>query len=103
MGYKAQFGAALLLIFLILASYYFHAFWKIPDPAQKQTQKSLFWRNMIGLAACAMIFGMFVALGPALRFTVGKFCDSKFFQKPVALFPCIAYISRSVFHIGKRK
>ena len=38
------------------------------QPTQKQTQTSFFWRNMIGLAACAMMFGTFVALGPALRF-----------------------------------
>ena len=35
-GYKAQFGAALLLIFLILASYYFHAFWKLEGQAQQE-------------------------------------------------------------------
>ena len=26
-GYKARFGAVLLLVFLVLATYYFHHFW----------------------------------------------------------------------------
>ncbi len=28
LGYQSRVGASLLLVFLILASYYFHAFWK---------------------------------------------------------------------------
>src|SRR5271155_5368363 len=31
-GYKARIGAALLLVFLVLATYYFHAFWKETEP-----------------------------------------------------------------------
>ena len=27
LGYKARIGAALLLVFLVLATYYFHDFW----------------------------------------------------------------------------
>src|SRR5947209_5412478 len=34
-GYKARFGALLLLVFLALASYYFHNFWDLTDPGQK--------------------------------------------------------------------
>jgi len=70
LGIWPDVGALMVAAFLVPAAAFFHAFWKIQDPTQKSTQKSLFWRNMIGLAACAMIFGMFVALGPALRFTV---------------------------------
>lgn len=33
-GYKARYGAALLLIFLILASFFFHDFWNIPPDAR---------------------------------------------------------------------
>src|SRR5215510_913131 len=32
LGYHARFGAAQLLVFLILATYYFHHFWNISDP-----------------------------------------------------------------------
>src|ERR1700730_4962266 len=31
LGYKARFGALLLLVFLVLAAYYFHNFWDITD------------------------------------------------------------------------
>jgi putative oxidoreductase len=37
-GYYARFGAALLAIFLVLATYYFHAFWKLPAETPEQVQ-----------------------------------------------------------------
>jgi uncharacterized membrane protein YphA (DoxX/SURF4 family) len=70
LGIWPDLGVLMFALFLIPAATFFHAFWKIEDPAQKQTQTQFFWRNMIGLGACAMIFGTFVTLGPALRFTI---------------------------------
>jgi putative oxidoreductase len=35
LGFKARFGATLLLVFLVLATYYFHPFWKFEGPAQQ--------------------------------------------------------------------
>jgi len=35
-GYKARFGAALLLIFLALATYFFHDFWNLKGQEQQQ-------------------------------------------------------------------
>lgn len=32
LGFRARIGALLLFIFLALATFYFHAFWKIDDP-----------------------------------------------------------------------
>jgi putative oxidoreductase len=60
-GYKAQFGAVLLLTFLVLASYYFHAFWKLDGQAQ-QEQMIHFMKNlsMIG----AMLFVIANSSGP---------------------------------------
>ncbi|MEZ6046632.1 MAG: DoxX family protein [Planctomycetaceae bacterium] len=37
LGFKARIGAGLLLIFLVLATYYFHDFWTIEDPAAATT------------------------------------------------------------------
>jgi putative oxidoreductase len=31
LGYQARIGAALLLVFLVLATYYFHDFWTLSD------------------------------------------------------------------------
>ena len=44
-GYKARIGAVLLLTFLVLASYYFHAFWKLQGQAQ-QEQMIQFMKNL---------------------------------------------------------
>ncbi len=70
LGIWPDIGALMVAAFLIPAALFFQAFWGIEEATQKQTQTSFFWRNMIGLAACAMMFGTFVALGPALRFTI---------------------------------
>jgi putative oxidoreductase len=58
-GYQARLGAALLAVFLVLASYYFHNFWAVPEE-QKQGQMIHFMKNL-GLLG-AMLFIM--ANGP---------------------------------------
>ncbi len=44
-GYKARLGAALLLIFLVLATYFFHDFWNFEGPEQ-QMQMIQFMKNL---------------------------------------------------------
>jgi putative oxidoreductase len=53
-GYKARIGAALLLIFLVLASYYFHPFWKLEGQAQ-QEQMIQFMKNLSMMGAMLFI------------------------------------------------
>jgi len=36
LGFKARIGATLLLVFLVLATYYFHPFWKLEGAAQQE-------------------------------------------------------------------
>jgi len=55
-GYKARFGAALLLIFLILATYYFHAFWKA-ELQDQQNQMAHFMKNLSLMGAMLFIIG----------------------------------------------
>lgn len=62
LGFKARGGALLLLIFLILASYYFHPFWKWEGKDQEQ-QMIHFMKNLSMLGA--MLFIMAVGSGPA--------------------------------------
>lgn len=69
-GIWPDIGTLMIAAFLVPAAGFFHRFWTVGDPMQKMTQTQLFWRNVIGLGACAVMFGMFVALGPALRFSV---------------------------------
>jgi putative oxidoreductase len=45
-GYYARFGALLLLVFLIAASYYFHAFWKLPAGPEQMTELISFMKNV---------------------------------------------------------
>lgn len=44
-GYRARIGAALLLVFLVLATYYFHAFWKF-EGQEQQMQMIQFMKNL---------------------------------------------------------
>jgi putative oxidoreductase len=55
-GYRARFGATLLLIFLALACFYFHDFWTFEDPAQAQEQQIHFMKNL------AMMGGMLIVI-----------------------------------------
>jgi putative oxidoreductase len=60
-GYKARIGAALLLTFLVLASYYFHPFWKLEGQAQ-QEQMIHFMKNLSMMGA--MLFLIANGSGP---------------------------------------
>ena len=60
-GYQARIGAALLLTFLVLASYYFHPFWRLEGQAQ-QEQMIHFMKNLSMMGA--MLFIMANGSGP---------------------------------------
>lgn len=45
-GWKARIGAGLLLVFLVLATYFFHDFWTVEDAAGKQQQMIAFMKNV---------------------------------------------------------
>ena len=53
-GYQARIGAVLLLTFLVLASYYFHAFLKLEGQAQ-QEQMIQFMKNLSMMGAMFFI------------------------------------------------
>ena len=44
LGYRTRLGAALLLVFLVLATYYFHDFWNF-EGAERQMQMIQFMKN----------------------------------------------------------
>ncbi|MDB5351011.1 MAG: yphA [Planctomycetota bacterium] len=60
LGFQARIGATLLLIFLALATYYFHDFWTINDPQAKQEQMIQFLKNLGLMGAMLLI----IANGP---------------------------------------
>ncbi len=57
-GAWTRIGAAFLFVFLAAATFYFHDFWMIADPAQRQLQVIQFMKNMaIGGGLLALIYG----------------------------------------------
>jgi putative oxidoreductase len=55
LGYKARIGAALLLVFLVLATYYFHDFWTLSDPQARQEQVIQFMKNLGLMGAMLLV------------------------------------------------
>lgn len=70
LGVWPDIGSLMIAAFVTPAALFFHKFWTLEDAMQKQTQTQLFYRNMIALGASLMLFGMFVTLGPELRFMI---------------------------------
>jgi putative oxidoreductase len=62
LGYRARWGALLLLLFLIPATYYFHAPWKAATPAEA-TQQMIHLLKNVGLMG-AMLLIMAAGPGP---------------------------------------
>lgn len=54
-GYKARIGGTLLLLFLVLATYYFHDFWTFSDATEKQQQMIQFMKNMALMGAMLLV------------------------------------------------
>jgi putative oxidoreductase len=55
LGYKARFGATLLLVFLAAATYYFHDFWTFDDAKVRGDQTIQFMKNAALMGAMLMI------------------------------------------------
>lgn len=70
LGIWPDIGALMVGAFVIPAAWYFHRFWTIDDPGQRQTQSSSFYRNIEILGASLVMFGLFEWAGDALRFAL---------------------------------
>jgi uncharacterized membrane protein YphA (DoxX/SURF4 family) len=69
-GVWPDIGALMLAAFTVPAAWYFHRYWKLEDPAQKQVQSAFFYRNLIIFGACLIMFGFFATVDEGLRFAV---------------------------------
>jgi putative oxidoreductase len=58
-GYKARYGALLLLLFLVPVTLIMHAFWNVTDPMMHMVQHAAFLKNvsMAGAALLIIYFG----------------------------------------------
>ena len=54
-GFATRYTALVMLIFLIIASFSSHAYWKV-DPAQVANQSSHFWKNVSMKGATLLLF-----------------------------------------------
>jgi putative oxidoreductase len=59
LGYKARYGALLLVIFLVPVTAMMHNFWAVADPGPAQIQYIMFMKNlsMLGTALLIIHFG----------------------------------------------
>ena len=55
LGYKARWGAWLIIIFLIPVTFMMHNFWTISDPGMRQTQYTMFMKNLSILGGAFLI------------------------------------------------
>ncbi len=55
LGFKARMGAGLLLVFLALATYFFHDFWTFEDAAKQQAQMIQFMKNLSLMGAMLLV------------------------------------------------
>jgi putative oxidoreductase len=62
LGYKARWGALLLIMFLVPVTVMMHNFWAVSDPMAKQMQMIMFMKNVSMLGAALMI--MHLGSGP---------------------------------------
>jgi putative oxidoreductase len=69
-GIWGDVGALMIAAFVIPAAAWFHRFWEVEDEMQKLMQTGFFFRNLIALAACLVLFGIFAGLGSNLPYTV---------------------------------
>jgi uncharacterized membrane protein YphA (DoxX/SURF4 family) len=69
-GIWADLGALLIAAFVIPATWFLHAFWKIEDPPQRQAQHQSFLRNVTFLGAALALFALFASIDHSLRFAV---------------------------------
>jgi putative oxidoreductase len=55
LGYKARYGAWLLVIFLVPVTYMMHKFWIISSPMMHDMQQAMFMKNTALLGAALLI------------------------------------------------
>ena len=62
LGYRARFGAFLLLLFLVPVTLVMHDFWNVADPQLAMMQKANFMKNVALMGSCLLL--MYYGPGP---------------------------------------
>jgi uncharacterized membrane protein YphA (DoxX/SURF4 family) len=69
-GLWPDIGALMLAAFVVPAGALLHAFWRVEDPGQRQTQQMSFNRNVAFVGAGLALFACFATFGEGLRLVV---------------------------------
>jgi putative oxidoreductase len=70
-GLWADLAALLLAIFLVMAAFYAHAYWKETDPMTRAGQEAHFWKNIALAGACLFLLALFQQFHDGMSLTVG--------------------------------
>src|SRR5688572_5511835 len=54
-GFKARWGAAMLVLFLVPVTFMMHDFWNVADPQMAAMQRIMFMKNVSMMGAALMI------------------------------------------------
>jgi putative oxidoreductase len=55
-GFRARFGAVLIMLFLLPVTLMMHNFWSVPDPAMAALQQIMFMKNLSMLGGALLVF-----------------------------------------------
>lgn len=70
LGVWPDVGALMIALWGIPTAWYIHGWWRYEDEQQKQTQQTIFMRNLAFIGAAIALFATFVALGDDLRYVI---------------------------------
>lgn len=71
LGVWMEIGVWLLFFFLVAAAFMIHAFWKMDDPMQAQSEQAQFMKNLALAGACLVFYWMVQTHGYG-PFTLGS-------------------------------
>jgi uncharacterized membrane protein YphA (DoxX/SURF4 family) len=70
LGIWPDIGSLMIAVFAIVAAAWFHRFWEIDDPMQRQVQQGYFGRNVIVVGGCLVMFAVFAGVTDSLRYAI---------------------------------
>ena len=70
LGVWPDVGALMIALWGIPTAWYIHGWWRYEDEQQKQTQQTIFMRNLTFIGAAIALLASFVALGDDLRYVI---------------------------------
>jgi uncharacterized membrane protein YphA (DoxX/SURF4 family) len=73
LGIWPDVGMLMIAAFLIPTTLVFHRYWTFSDPAQRQTHRGGFYRNVSLLGATLALFALFTVAGPGQFAITGSF------------------------------